>query len=145
MIIQIYDDLIYFIRFKNIKLAIDFDTYIFLGEIKDGHIELNLIIKRFLLKKFKISKFDSFTENLVHIKFLVKYSPILSKFINFEEFNSIEIQKKDYKSINWGEVYYIRFNNGLKFFNTEEIDFNTETQYININSKFSQILKSFEK
>ena len=145
MTIQIYDDLIYFIRFKNIKLAIDFDTYIFLGEIKDGHIELNLIIKRFLLKKFKISKFDSFTKNLVHIKFLVKYSPILSKFINFEEFNSIEIQKKDYKSINWGEVYYIRFNNGLKFFNTEEIDFNTETQYININSKFSQILKSFEK
>ena len=145
MTIQIYDDLIYFIRFKNIKLAIDFDTYIFLGEIKDGHIELNLIIKRFLLKKFKISKFDSFTKNLVHIKFLVKYSPILSKFINFEEFNSIEIQKKDYKSINWGEVYYIRFNNGLKFFNTEEIDFNTETQYININSKFSRILKSFEK
>ena len=145
MTIQIYDDLIYFIRFKNIKLAIDFDTYIFLGEIKDGHIELNLIIKRFLLKKFKISKFDSFTKNLVHIKFLVKYSPILSKFINFEEFNSIEIQKKDYKSINWGEVYYIRFNNGLKFFNTEEIDFNTETQYININSKFSRILKSFER
>ena len=81
------------------KLAIDFDTYVFLGEIKDGHIELNLNIKRFLLKKFKVNKFDSFTENLVHIKFLVKYSPILSKFINFEEFNSIEIQKKDYKSI----------------------------------------------
>ena len=145
MTIQIYDDLIYFIRFKNIKLAIDFDTYIFLGEIKDGHIELNLNIKSFLLKKFKINKFDSFTKNLVHIKFLVKYSPILSKFINFEEFNSIEIQKKDYKSINWGEVYYIRFNNGLKFFNTEEIDFDIETQYININSKFSRILKSFEK
>ena len=145
MTIQIYNDLIYFIQFKNIKLAIDFDTYVFLGEIKDGHIELNLNIKRFLLKKFKINKFDSFTKNLVHIKFLVKYSPILSKFINFEEFNSIEIQKKDYKSINWGEVYYIEFNNGLKFFNTEEIDFDMETQYINIDSKFSQILKSFEK
>ena len=145
MTIQIYNDLIYFIQFKNIKLAIDFDTYVFLGEIKDNCIELNLNIKRFLLKKFKASKFDSFTENLVHIKFLVKYSPILSKFINFEEFNSIEIQKKDYKSINWGEVYYIKFNNGLKFFNTEEINFDTKTLYININSKFSQILKSFEK
>ena len=145
MTIQIYNDLIYFIQFKNIKLAIDFDTYVFLGEIKDNCIELNLNIKRFLLKKFKASKFDSFTENLVHIKFLVKYSPILSKFINFEEFNSIEIQKKDYKSINWGEVYYIKFNNGLKFFNTEEINFDTKTLYININSKFSRILKSFEK
>ena len=145
MIIQIYDDLIYFIRFKNIKLAIDTDVFTFLGEIKNNRIELNTHIKRFLLKKFKINKFDSFTKNLAHIKFLVKYSPILSKFINFEEFNSIEIQKKDYKSINWGEVYYIRFNNGLKFFNTEEVNFDAETPYININSKFSKILKSFEK
>ena len=140
-----YNNLIYFIKFKNIKLAMDFYTCIFLGEIEDGHIELNENIKRFLLKKFKVSKFDSFTENLVHIKFLVKYSPILSKFINFEEFNNIKIQRKDYKSIDWGDVYYIKFNNGLKFFNTEEVDFDTETLYININSKFSRILKSFEK
>ena len=145
MIIQIYNDLIYFIRFKNIKLAIDFDTCIFLGEIKNNCIELNANTKRFLSKKFKINNFDSFTKNLVHIKFLVKYSPILSKFINFEEFNSIKIQRKDYKSIAWGEFYYIKFNNGLKFFNTEEIDFDTKTLYININSKFSKILKSFEK
>ena len=145
MIIQIYNDLIYFIRFKNIKLAIDFDTCIFLGEIKNNCIELNANIKRFLLKKFKINNFDSFTKNLVHIKFLVKYSPILSKFINFEEFNNIEIRKKDYKSIDWGEFYYIKFNNGLKFFNTEEIDFDAKTIYAYIDPKFSQILKSFEK
>ena len=147
MTIQIYNDLIYFIQFKNMKLAIDFDTYIFLGEIKDGHIELNLNIKRFLLKKFKVNKFDSFTENLVHIKFLVKYSPILSKFINFEEFNSIEIQKKDYKSINWEDVYYINFNNGLKFFSTEEIEinFDTKTLYVDIDSEFLKILKLWGK
>ena len=142
---QIYNDVIYFIQFKNIKLAMDYDTCVFLGEIKDGHIELNLNIKRFLLKKFKINNFDSFTKNLVHIKFLVKYSPILSKFINFEEFNNIEIRKKDYKSIDWGEFYYIKFNNGLKFFNTEEIDFDAKTIYAYIDPKFSQILKSFEK
>ena len=145
MTIQIYDDLIYFIRFKNIKLAMDFDICVFLGEIKDNHIELNVDIERFLLKKFKINNFDSFTKNLVHIKFLVKYSPILSKFINFEEFNSIKIQRKDYKSIAWGEFYYIKFNNGLKFFNTEEIDFDAKTLYTDIDPKFSQILKSFEK
>ena len=145
MIIQIYNDLIYFIRFKNIKLAIDFDTCIFLGEIKNNRIELNANIKRFLLKKFKINNFDSFTKNLVHIKFLVKYSPILSKFINFEEFNSIKIQRKDYKSIAWGEFYYIKFNNGLKFFNNGEIDFDAKTLYTDIDPKFSQILKSFEK
>ena len=145
MTIQIYNDSIYFVQFKNIKLAVDFYTCIFLGEIKDGHIELNVNIKRFLLKKFKINDFDSLTKNLVHIKFLVKYSPILSKFINFEEFNSIEIQRKDYKSINWKEVYYIEFNNGLEFFNTEERDSDTKTLYADIEPKFLKILESWGK
>ena len=147
MTIQIYDDSIYFIRFKNIKLAIDFDTCVFLGEIKDGRIELNLNTKRFLLKKFKISQFYSFTENLVHIKFLAKYSPIFSKFIDDEEFNNIKIQKKDYELIDWTEVYCIKFNNGLKFFNTEEIeiDFDTKALCTDIDSEFLKILKLWGK
>ena len=125
----------------------DFDICVFLGEIKDNCIRLNTNIRRFLLKKFKINKFDSFTENFVHIKFLVKYSPVLSKIINFEEFNNIEIQKKDYKSINWEEVYYIKFNNGLKFFSTEEIEinFDTKTLYTDIDSEFLKILKLWGK
>ena len=147
MTIQIYDDSIYFIRFKNIKLAIDFDTCVFLGEIKDGRIELNLNTKRFLLKKFKISQFYSFTKNLVHIKFLAKYSPIFSKFIDDEEFNNIKIQKKDYELIDWAEVYCIKFNNGLKFFNTEEIeiDFDTKALCTDIDSEFLKILESWGK
>ena len=147
MTIQIYDDSIYFIRFKNIKLAIDFDTCVFLGEIKDGRIELNLNTKRFLLKKFKISQFYSFTKNLVHIKFLAKYSPIFSKFIDDEEFNNIKIQKKDYELIDWTEVYCIKFNNGLKFFNTEEIeiDFDTKALCTDIDSEFLKILELWGK
>ena len=147
MTIQVYDDSIYFIRFKNIKLAIDFDTCVFLGEIKDGRIELNLNTKRFLLKKFKISQFYSFTKNLVHIKFLAKYSPIFSKFIDDEEFNNIKIQKKDYELIDWTEVYCIKFNNGLKFFNTEEIeiDFDTKALCTDIDSEFLKILESWGK
>ena len=147
MTIQIYDDSIYFVQFKNIKLAIDFDTCVFLGEIKDGRIELNLNTKRFLLKKFKISQFYSFTKNLVHIKFLAKYSPIFSKFIDDEEFNNIKIQEKDYELIDWTEVYCIKFNNGLKFFNTEEIeiDFDTKALCTDINSEFLKILESWGK
>ena len=147
MTIQIYDDSIYFVQFKNIKLAIDFDTCVFLGEIKDGRIELNLNTKRFLLKKFKISQFYSFTKNLVHIKFLAKYSPIFSKFIDDEEFNNIKIQKKDYELIDWTEVYCIKFNNGLKFFNIEEIeiDFDTKALCTDIESEFLKILESWGK
>ena len=147
MIVQIYDDSIYFVQFKNIKLAIDFDTCVFLGEIKDNCIELNLNIKHFLLKKFKISQFYSFTKNLVHIKFLAKYSPIFSKFIDDEEFNNIKIQKKNYELIDWTEVYCIKFNNGLKFFNTEEIeiDFDTKALCTDIDSEFLKILESWGK
>ena len=147
MTIQIYDDSIYFVQFKNIKLAIDFDTCVFLGEIKDGRIELNLNTKRFLLKKFKISQFYSFTKNLVHIKFLAKYSPIFSKFIDDEEFNNIKIQKKDYELIDWTEVYCIKFNNGLKFFNTEEIeiDFDAKALCTDVDSEFLKILESWGK
>ena len=147
MTIQIYDDSIYFVQFKNIKLAIDFDTCVFLGEIKDGRIELNLNAKRFLLKKFKISQFYCFTKDLVHIEFLAKYSPIFSKFIDDEEFNNIKIQKKDYELIDWTEVYCIKFNNGLKFFNTEEIeiDFDTKALCTDINSEFLKILESWGK
>ena len=147
MTIQIYDDSIYFVQFKNIKLAIDFDTCVFLGEIKDGRIELNLNTKRFLLKKFKISQFYSFTKNLVHIKFLAKYSPIFSKFIDDEEFNNIKIQEKDYELIDWTEVYCIKFNNGLKFFNTEEIeiDFDAKALCTDIDSEFLKILESWGK
>ena len=147
MTIQIYDDSIYFVQFKNIKLAIDFDTCVFLGEIKDGRIELNLNTKRFLLKKFKISQFYSFTKNLVHIKFLAKYSPIFSKFIDDEEFNNIKTQEKDYELIDWTEVYCIKFNNGLKFFNTEEIeiDFDAKALCTDIDSEFLKILESWGK
>ena len=147
MIVQIYDDSIYFVQFENIKLAIDFDTCVFLGEIKDGRIELNLNAKRFLLKKFKISQFYSFTKNLVHIKFLAKYSPIFSKFIDDEEFNNIKIQEKDYELIDWTEVYCIKFNNGLKFFNTEEIeiDFDAKALCADIDSEFLKILESWGK
>ena len=147
MTIQIYDDLIYFIRFKNIKLAMDFDICVFLGEIKDGRIELNLNTKRFLLKKFKISQFYSFTKNLVHIKFLAKYSPIFSKFIDDEEFNNIKIQKKDYELIDWTEVYCIKFTNGLEYFSTEEIeiDFDAKALCTDIDSEFLKILESWGK
>ena len=45
------------------------------------------------------------------------------------------------------DIYYIDFSKNVKFFNTEEteIDVDTKTLYINIDPKFLQILKSFER
>ena len=148
---QIYNNLIYFIQFKNIKLAIDINAFTFLSEIKDNCIKLlNVDIKDLLLKKFKIKKLDSFTKNPIHIKFLVEYSPILSKFVDPSEFNDIKFISLHSDIIDmWRQedIYYIDFSENVKFFNTEEteIDIDTKTLYINIDPKFSQILKSFEK
>ena len=147
---QIYNNIIYFIQFKNIKLAMDIDVFTFLGEIKNNCIELNANINRFLLKKFKINKFDSFTKNPIHIKFLVEYSSILSKFVDPSEFDDIEFINLHSDIIDmWRQedIYYIDFSKNVKFFNTEEteIDIDTKTLYINMNPKFSQILKSFER
>ena len=147
---QIYNNIIYFIQFKNIKLAMDIDVFTFLGEIKNNCIELNANINRFLLEKFKINKFDSFTKNPIHIKFLVKYSPILSKFVDPSEFDNIEFISLNSDIIDmWRQedIHYIDFGKNVKFFNTEEteIDIDTKTLYINIDPKFSQILKSFER
>ena len=146
---QIYNNLIYFIQFKNIKLAIDINAFTFLSEIKDNCIKLlNVDIKDLLLKKFKIKKLDSFTKNPIHIKFLVEYSPILSKFIDPSEFNDIKFINFNCNEISsWEDIYYINFSENVKFFSIEEIeeDFVTETPYINIDPKFSKILKSFER
>ena len=138
MTIQIYDDLIYFIRFKNIKLAIDFDTCVFLGEIKDGRIELNLNTKRFLLKKFKISKFYSFTKNLVHIKFLAKYSPIFSKFIDDEELDKIELE--ELQRISYGP-HYLKFNENTKFLNAGFMIRSPNAISICVDSKLMKMLE----
>ena len=144
MFIEMKCKTIYTIYFKKCAIYVNSFSGVFLSNDKNN-LSIKDSLNRTLLNKFNVDDWDEYTTDLVHIKFLAKYSPILSKFINFEEFNNIKIQTKYYKSIAWGDVYYIRFNNGLKFFNTEEVDFDTETLYININSKFSQILKSFEK
>ena len=149
MKIKVYKNLniIFGVQFKKIEILIDCDSHVFLGNIKSDKIGISKGIGLILLRKFKIFNWDNYSENLTHIKFLAKYSPIFSKFIDDEEFNNIKIQKKDYELIDWTEVYCIKFNNGLKFFNTEEIeiDFDTKALCTDIDSEFLKILESWGK
>ena len=151
MKIKVYEGLniIFSVQFKKIEILIDYyDSCIFLGNIKSDKIEISKRIRLILLRKFKIFNWNSYGKNLAHIKFLVKYSPILSKFVDPSEFDNIEFINL-HGNINsmWKDAYYIEFSENVKFFNTEEteIDVDTKTLYINIDPKFSQILKSFEK
>ena len=142
---QIYNDLIYFIQFKNIKLAIDINAFTFLSEIKDNCIKLlNADIKDLLLKKFKIKKLDSFTKNPIHIKFLVEYSPILSKFVDPSEFNDIEfINLRGNVNGMWKDAYYVDFSENVKFFKVNDVLYEKGIFSIDITRKFLKVLESW--
>ena len=140
------DRTIDFIQFKNIKIALDMDVYVFLGNIdKNNNIKVHKYVRKKLFKKFKVDRWDSldYNNNLFHIKFLVKYSPILSKFIDVSEFNTVELaSSNDRIANNWSNVSYINLNDGKEFFNVYDASY-TERDVISleIDSEFLKILK----
>ena len=81
---------VHFIQFKNVKIALDEESCVFLGSIKNNEAKINKNVTNKLLKKFNKDNWDVFENDLVHIKFLVEYSPILSKFVDPSEFDDIE-------------------------------------------------------
>ena len=140
------DRTIDFIQFKNIKIALDMDVYVFLGNIdKNNNIKVHKYIRKKLLKKFKVDRWDSldYNKNLFHIKFLVKYSPILSKFIDVSEFNTIELaSSNDRIANNWRNVSYINLNDGKEFFNVYDASYTKrDVISLEIDSEFLKILK----
>ena len=122
-----YNGRIDFIQFKNIKIALDRDTCIFISDIdKNNDIKMYACIREKLLEKFKVNRWDSFdyNENMLHIKFLVKYSPILSKFVDLTEFDTIEfVPSSDQAVGNWPNISYIKFNDGKEFFNVYDVEY----------------------
>ena len=135
-----------FIQFKNIKIAVDKDTCIFISNIdKNNDIKIYDYTKEKLLKKFKVDRWDSldYNKNLFHIKFLVKYSPILSKFIDTSEFDTIKFIPSSYQVVgNWNNTSYIKFNNGKEFFNVYDVTCTGQDIIcLKVNSEFLKILE----
>ena len=139
-----------FIQFKNIKIALDMDVYIFLGNIdKNNNIKVNRYVREKLLKKFKAYSWDylDYNENMLHIKFLVKYSPILSNFIDLTEFDTIEFTPSSDNVIdNWSNVSYVNLNDGKEFFNVYNVSYDVsytgqDVISLEIDSEFLTILK----
>ena len=141
------DRTIIFVQFKNIKIALGRNICIFLSNIdKNNNIKIYKSIREKLLKKFKVYDWNSldYNENMLHIKFLVKYSPILSKFIDTSEFDTIEfVPSSDQVSDNWNNISYIKFNDGKKFFNVYDVVYtgqNIDIIYLKVDSEFLKIL-----
>ena len=135
-------DMINSLEFNNdTSIYIDRDLGVFLGNYNKNLSELKISSNsnRLLLRKFKAKRWDIYTEGLLHIKFVIKYSPILSKIVDAAEFNSIE-----YCSIPL-KVYlddcYINITNHGKFFCINDVIANSSDIRTSIPKKFKQYLK----
>ena len=139
------DRTIIFVQFKNIKIALGRNICIFLSNIdKNINIKIYKSIREKLLKKFKVYSWDSldYNENMLHIKFLVKYSPILSKFVDLTEFDTIEfVPSSDSVVGNWPNISYIKFNDGKEFFNVYDVAYTGQDIIcLKVDSEFLKIL-----
>ena len=145
MIVHCGRDFIYYVEFKRIKFLIDNNIYVFLGNLKNNCIEYSDSHINFkLLNKFKLNFWDEDSSKMVpHIKFLVKYSPILSKLINEEEFENVEFKEFDmrliYESTLGYGSYYIEFNN-KNFLNTQTLRFKSDTILIEVEKELIDLL-----
>ena len=140
MKIKVYKNLniMFGVQFKKIEILIDCDSHVFLGNIKSDKIGISKRIGLILLRKFKIFNWDNCSENLAHIKFLVKYSPIFSKFIDDEELDKIELEKIQKISYN---PYYLKFNENTKFLNAGFMTYSPNVISICIDSELMKMLE----
>ena len=102
------NEFVYNIIFNKITLYVDNCTCLFLSKPtgKNYKLEFNTKVNYALLKKFKLIRWDLCRGNYLHLKFLVTYSPILSKFIDPSEFNDIKVIKPS----NGKNEFLIKFN-----------------------------------
>ena len=138
--IKVYRNLniVFSVQFKKIEIPIDYDSYVFLGNIKSDKIEISKRIKSILLRKFKIFNWYSYSKNLAHIKFLAKYSPIFSKFIDDEELDKIELE--ELQKISY-DPHCLKFNENTKFLNAAFMVYSPNVISICIDSKLMKMLE----
>ena len=146
MIVYKIGVIINIIKFKKITLYVDCESSVFLGNIKANEIGICLPSDEILLNKFNAMNWDIVTNNLIHIKFLIKYSPILSKLIDNDElddFEMVEVSNIYDEFLN--PKYYVKFNKtDKKFFEVNSTDYkqinNIDYNYINVEKELIDLL-----
>ena len=131
-------DLIYAVIFKNVKIYTDENLCVFLSSIdSENNLKMSYETNYFLLKKFKIYDWDKYNDDLIQIKFLVKYSCILSKLIDLSEFDDIElisIDDVDNPDIEWYNDYYLCVND-IGFCGSDEVKHTRNEMMMRIEQK----------
>ena len=146
MIIYKTGVIINIVKFKKITLYVDCESSVFLGNIKANEIGIYLPSDEILLNKFNAMNWDIVTDNLIHIKFLIKYSPILSKLIDNDELDDFEIvEVSNIYDEFLNPKYYVKFNKtDKKFFEVNSTDYkqmnNIDYNYINVEKELIDLL-----
>ena len=117
MTIERKGNLIFNICFENLIVNINNASNIFLSDVSDS-LRLNEKLNKILISKFNSYGVDCCKNGISHIKFLVKYSPILSKIIDISEFDSIEYHNDFFYMNGYFLKIYDRF-----FFKTNKMYF----------------------
>ena len=110
----------------------------FLSSIdSENNLKMSYETNYFLLKKFKIYDWDKYNDDLIQIKFLVKYSCILSKLIDLSEFNNIELISIDNVNdpdLEWHNNYCLYIND-IGFCSSDEVKYTRNEMTIRIEQK----------
>ena len=129
MKVFLFDEKIYLIKLNKITLYIDNEIFIFLGKKTNEKIKIKTDTDFMLKHKFKISCWDD-CNDLLHIKFLIKYSSILSNFAIEEDFENVSIVGiEDIDDDIWHPQFYINMNDtDENFFNIYSFGFDISTR-----------------
>ena len=133
MLVETVNGIIYKVHFKNCTIYINSVTGAFLSKDKNI-LSIERRTNRILVNKFRICSWDEIIENLSHIKFLIKYSPVFSKLVDLTEFNTIKFCNTEFRLVR----HYI-YCNKSKYFNIFETNY--ENFKIKYDSEFDNYVK----
>ena len=121
MFIEMKCKTIYTIYFKKCTIYVNSFSGVFLSNDKNN-LSIKDSLNRILLNKFNVDDWDEYTADLVHIKFLIKFSSIFNKIADVNELNNVEFIKDDYEV----QVHFIHYGY-KKYFDIRDYDYNNAT------------------
>ena len=147
MKVFLFEERIYLVKLHKITIYIDNEVFTFLGKKTDEEIEIKTDTDFMLRHKFKISHWDD-CNDLSHIKFLIRYSSILSNFAIEEDFENVSIVGiEDIDDDIWHPEFYISINDtDEKFYNIYSLGCNTSTgmEFLRIDERFIRFNKTMK-
>ena len=147
MKVFLFEERIYLVKLNKITIYIDNEVFTFLGEKINKKIEIKTDTDFMLRHKFKISHWDD-CNDLSHIKFLIRYSSILSNFAIEEDFENVSIVDiEDIDDDIWHPEFYVSMNDtDEKFFNIYSLGCNTSTgmEFLRIDERFIKFNKTMK-